>query len=206
MSILASFAVLLSQADAGYGHYYCEDNARWDNSYQAMAVTRFEVGYANERKNELRLSWSPVPTESPLATVEWAGLPLETESLPPPDKLEFGIRLPNRLKGGTILLIPAEGELVQVPVKKPAVTYRKYGKMLWVQIADAAQRGRLTQRGGGWRFAAISSEGRVAAQGAVDLPDRSGMAIRYRPLAQGLRDKAAAYEKACIFEPVTETR
>lgn len=204
MSMLASFAALLSPTDGGYGYYYCDDNVRWD-SYQASAVTRFEVDYAMDRTNEYRLSWLPNPGESQLAHVEWARLPLGMESLPSPDKLEFGIRLHRRLKGGTVLVIPGEGELLQVPVKKPAVSYRKYGKLLWVEIADPAQRARLIEQRG-FRFAAIGPNGKVAAQGAIDLPDRAGMEIRYRPLAQSLRDKAAAYEKACTFEPQTETR
>jgi len=210
MSILASFAstaaaALLSQSVSDYGYYYCDDNVRWDGHYHASTVTRFEVGYENQRTNEYRLSWAPAPRDSPLVTVEWSQLPLNLQSLPPPDKVEFGIKMPRRLQGGTILLIPPEGELLQLPAKKPAVSYLKYGEMAWVSITDPAQRGRLIERGG-WRFAAIDSKGKVAAQGPLNLPDRAGMEIRYRPLAESVRAKAAAYETACQFEPQTETR
>lgn len=210
MSIVASFApvaaaALLTPSGGDYGVYHCDEAASWDGQFQARAVSRFEAVFVDQRTNEYRLDWSRAPREAPRVKVEWLQLPLGLETLPAPDKLDFGFDLPRRLQGGTILLIPTEGELLQIPAKKPALTYSKYSKQVWVSIADPAHRARLIESGG-WRFAAIDSKGRVAAQGPINLPDRSGMEIRYRPLADGLRAKAAAYEKACTFEPQTETR
>lgn len=210
MSIVASFApaaaaALLTPSGGEHGFYHCDVQAGWDSHFQASAVSRFDSGYADQRKNDYSLSWSSAPREAPLVRVEWSQLPLDLESLPAPDKLDFGFALPSRLKGGAVLLIPSQGELVQIPAKKPAVTWGKYSKQVWVSIADPAHRSRLVEPGG-WRFAAIDSKGRIAAQGPINLPDRAGMEIRYRPLADGLRAKAAAFEKACTFEPQTETR
>lgn len=210
MSTLASFVpiaavALLSPSGPGEGYYRCDDSVRWGSYYQATATTSFEVGYEDRRTTRYQLSWAPEPSQASLVSVNWNQLPLDVQSLPPPDDLGFGIKVPSRLRGGTILLIPAEGELLPVPVKKPLVRHLKGFGTAWVTITDPAQRAQLTERGG-WRFAAIDSNGKVAAQGPIHLPDRKGMEIRYRPLAESLRTKAAAYEKVCQFEPATETR
>lgn len=210
MSILASFApaaaaALLTPSGSGEGYYLCGDFVRWDGGYHASAITRFEVGSEGQRTNEYRFTWRPDPSDTSLVALEWSWLPLAVDSLPPPDHISFGIRTPRSLKGGTILLIPAEGELLPLSVAKPAVTYSKSSGRVEVRITDPAQLARLIERGG-WRFAAIDSKGKVAAQGPIKLPDRAGMEIRYRPLAESLRAKAAAYETACTFEPQTETR
>jgi hypothetical protein len=210
MSTLATFAniaaaALLSPSGPVDGYYNCEDSVRWGSHYQATATASFAVGYEDRTTTRYRLTWAPEPSQAALAAVEWSSLPRDVESLPAPNELGFGIRMPGRMQGGTILLIPSEGELIQVPVRKPAVRHLKNMGTTWVTITDPAQRARLIEHGGS-RFAAIDSNGKVAAQGPINLPDRKGMEIRYRPLAESLRAKAAAYETACIFEPVTETR
>ncbi len=210
MSTLASFvpvaaAVLLAPSGSGDEYYFCEDDVRWGSHYRATANTRFAVGYEGERTTQYQMTWAQGPSEPTLVAVEWSRLPLNMESLPPPDELAFGIKMPRRIQGGTILLIPADGELLPVPVQKATVTYHKPIATTWVKITDPAHRSRLLERGG-WRFAAIDSKGKVAAQGPLNLPDRAGMEIRYRPLAASLRAKAAAYESACHFEPPTEMR
>ena len=210
MSILASFAsgaamALLWQGGPEEGYYRCEDSVRWGSYYRATATTSFAAGFADRRTTRFQLSWAADPSHVSIVSADWPRLPLNTESLPPPDILSFGIKTERRLQGGTILLIPAEGELLTLPVKKPAVRNLKNFGTAWVTITDPAQRSRLIERGG-WRFAAIDSRGKVAVQGPINLPDRAGMEIRYRPLADSLRAKAAAYETACQFEPMTETR
>jgi hypothetical protein len=207
MSTLASFAplaaaALLAQPDSGEGYYRCEDSARWGSYYQATAITYVTGGRPTTR---YQFGWAAGPRDAALVSANWRVLPRDAQSLPPPDELGFGMKMTGRLQGGTILLIPPEGELLQVKVNKPAVRHLKSFGTTWVTITDPVQRAGLFERGG-WRYAAIDSRGKVAAQGPINLPDRSGMEIRYRPLAESLRAKAAAYETACIFEPMTETR
>lgn len=209
MSILASFspaiaAAMLSQPGAGDGYYRCDDSVRWGSYYQASATTIFGAEDEDRRTARLQLSWLPDPSGASLVSATWARLPWKVESLPAPDELGFGIRT-ERLRSGTILLIPPQGEVLSLPVKKPAVRNLKNSGTAWVTIADPVMRSRLTESGG-WRFAAVDSAGKVAAQGPINLPDRAGMEIRYRPLAESLRAKAADYDKACVFEPETDFR
>lgn len=209
MSTLASFApvaaaALLSPSGGGPGSYSCDEHTRWGSYFQASATTSFEAGYEDQRRTRLQVTWAESPAHAANVSVSWSSLLPDVESLPPPDELSFGITT-RPLRGGTILLIPKEGELIQLRVKKPAVRNLKNMGTSWVRIEDPAQRARLIE-GGGWRFAVIGANGKMTAQGPIHLPDRAGMQIRYRPMAETLRAKAAAYETACQFEPQTEWR
>ncbi len=147
MASIQTIIMLLAVQDPSYDlkaaddvdSWSCSASYRWNDHHKASVYSLIKA-----RNNEplvaplvfdMHLSWSIKPSYASSLSMSWEKLPIETNRVPPPKRLAFGIKS-RRWYGGTATLLSKGVPPLKISASKPTVKWLGGINSNWVNITD----------------------------------------------------------------------